>query len=413
MANDWARSLVSASCKRSGSGPPPHSLAGGAIAFASFGGFSSTLGIAVSVLLVFVAFIGLVLVSITLNFAPLYVVAGFQERRGIGAALMNAGRRSLSFIWYTLMSMLVIVGGVVFLVGLPFGMLAGIAWFALGPSAFSVLFLLGALAALALIGVLFYFLVRFMFGVWLVADGHARGIGALVASRELTRGHFPPLLGRFLGLGLIFFLLMLPAFFIMFAGAAFGGSALVVGRVLEGLYIGLFLIPIGLGAQYVLYANLQTMAGTPASHGRGKYILFAILGAVCVPLLFAGPLLLLTSLNAASVKARNAGVASDMRSIQLGAALYYDAHASSYGTAASCAEGMFAGDTIIAPTLASIRSRQLVPLCRSNGAAYVVYVPASSGGWCVDSAAGNGSLIPSVPTGFSCSESVASSTLGQ
>ncbi|MBU6323731.1 hypothetical protein KGQ55_03520 [Patescibacteria group bacterium] len=365
-------------------------LAGGLV-FVLSGGASnfSMLALFVALALVFIVFV--IFIGVTLNFAPFYVAGGHARSVGVKEALAEAWHRSGSLLWYTVAVSLATSGATLLFAGVPVGAVALIALFALGGGSLSAALGagLGIFIALAVLGVLAVLVVLalvatwFLFGPWLVIEGAARGIGALRASRELVRGRFWPILGRWLGIAVLFVLAMIPILIVMAALAAAGSGGALVGRTLEGLYVALLLVPVIVGAQYTLYESVRSVPTTDA-RGRGWYVFLAVFGLLIVPALLL-PAVLLASLNTARTKGSDFAVQSDLNTIRVESEIYYS-KANSYGTAASCAEGMFASDPTEAMVVASLdRVNGGMTLCRADGTAYVVYSPLSSGGWCADS----------------------------
>lgn len=94
----------------------------------------------------------------------------------------------------------------------------------------------------------------------------------------------------------------------------------------------------------------------------------------------------LTSLNAARVKARDARVKAEMSSLRASMEVYYDSH-NGYGTATNdCTAGGFADASSYIEDLTTISE---APRCYAVGTAYAISVDLPSADvddWCVDSA---------------------------
>ena len=90
--------------------------------------------------------------------------------------------------------------------------------------------------------------------------------------------------------------------------------------------------------------------------------------------------IVLTSLNSARGKAEDAKVKADLSGLRSAAEIYYSDNNDSYGSAASCAEGMFADDSV-SPYLRDALGLE----CVANGQTYAVSATLENGSFCVDS----------------------------
>lgn len=95
----------------------------------------------------------------------------------------------------------------------------------------------------------------------------------------------------------------------------------------------------------------------------------------------------LASLNSARDKGADAAIKANLANIRAQAQLYYEDNGSSYGTAANCSAGMFAGDDTVANQVAAASSSASGSVaCVSDGDNWQVSAQLSSGNyWCVDS----------------------------
>ncbi len=155
-------------------------------------------------------------------------------------------------------------------------------------------------------------LTAFIFAPYFVIDKGMGPIEALKASARITKGNRLRVLGLITAGGLISLL---------------GFAALIVGLLVA--------LPITMIAYVHAYRRLS--AATDANEARqpltGGEIALVIVGAIIPGVLIVGGLLssiVLTSLNSAREKGREARTEADLKFLQLNLELYYDAHGNAY-----------------------------------------------------------------------------------
>ena len=152
-------------------------------------------------------------------------------------------------------------------------------------------FLVSILVALVSFGGMIIFIIpgiivgiMIMFAVFVLVNEDTRGIDALIKSREYVRGHWWPIFGRVLLIGLIFF-------------------ALSIIPLLGALISILFLTPFMMVYMFIMYKNLKEIKGevfideAKQNKTKNKLTVFLILGIIAIPMLiiFAGSIPFLLS----------------------------------------------------------------------------------------------------------------------
>ncbi|HYF28850.1 MAG TPA: hypothetical protein VEA36_00605 [Candidatus Paceibacterota bacterium] len=213
-----------------------------------------------------------------LGLAMLMVFVAEPGSLSARAALGRAAPQVFRFLWVNVLTVLVYSGILALVAGIP----ALVLYFVAGP--------VPALVA----GLVLFFVAAivtspwFSFVGWAFADQGARGMQALLTSREMVRGRNWSVLWRMVVIGFLVgiatVILVIP--FELIALALPG----VVGDILSEIGSGIaqvLLAPIFVGALYALYAHLKPVAGAPTPVGNGKrYTLLAILGVLFVPAFF-------------------------------------------------------------------------------------------------------------------------------
>ena len=206
-----------------------------------------------------------VIVSIWVAVALLYAVYE-RDHINVSEALKKGGRRFFSYLWISLLSGFIALGG--FLLFIIPGIILSV-WFS--------------------------------FGLYILVAEDRRGLNALLRSKHLVQGYWWPIFGRFLALGLLGIGVMAPFIIAGFLLENVENLAVVgLFQVLQGvasLLFSAFTIIFG----FVLYENVKNVkgpaaAGEPDQSQKTKFILLGILGVLAIPiimiLLFAFALIL-------------------------------------------------------------------------------------------------------------------------
>ena len=195
-----------------------------------------------------------VIVSIWVAVALLYAVYE-RDHINVSEALKKGGRRFFSYLWISLLSGFVVLGGFILLI-IP-GIILSI-WFSLG--------------------------------LYVLVAEDRRGMNALLRSKQLVQGYWWPVFWRFLAIGLVGVGIMLP---FIIAGFLLENvenlAALGLFQVLQGvasLLFSAFTIIFG----FLLYENIKQVKGAavaaePDQGQRTKFILLGILGLLAIPLM--------------------------------------------------------------------------------------------------------------------------------
>jgi len=183
---------------------------------------------------------------------------------------------------------------------------------------FSYLWLIIASGIIVTGGMFLFFIPGVVFAVWfslaafVFVNEDARGMSALLKSKEYMRGQWFAVFWRWLALGLIAWLISIPAglaisvalFIIkLIAGAMLGSTAGQYAGIIIGL---IFLIPlqaiiVSLGMIYgsLIYRNLRTLRGSfefaPSGGQKIGFLAIGIIGALLPLLLFGAAIIALFS----------------------------------------------------------------------------------------------------------------------
>lgn len=116
----------------------------------------------------------------------------------------------------------------------------------------------------------------------------------------------------------------------------------------------------------------------------------------------------LTSLNAARTKAKDARVKAEMSSLRAAMEIYYDSHSQSYGTATTGACNIALApwsDGTVSPIITSLGNLSTDTDCNANGQFYAVTAKlpgvstATDDYWCVDSTGASDSIDDALAAG--------------
>ncbi len=161
-------------------------------------------------------------------------------------------------------------------------------------------------------GFMLFVIPGIILSVWLafaqiisVVEGE-KGLRAIVKSREYVRDYFWPILGRFLLLSVIlfvvYFILMAIAGFVASLFSSFGSTVFVLVLSLLGSAINFLFVPLGVIYAYLLYGNVKQVKGEvlidPAKKQGLRYLLVGLAGWVLIAVVSIFLLSLLVSLFA-------------------------------------------------------------------------------------------------------------------
>lgn len=210
-----------------------------------------------------VAYVVLIVASLWMQLAQLYVVVNHEREVTFTEAYGATKKYILSLLWIGILTALIVASGFMLLI-IPGIIFAG--WF--------------------------------VFSQVVLVDQNVRGLNALLTSREYVRGRWFGVFGRMLVFGLVFLLLLL--LFTGVEGAMQRAGLHILGTLVSILssvvQVALsFLMTIYL---YVMYANLKELrpgAVSIAATTRTKFIILAIFGLVSFGAMAAIPVLLIAS----------------------------------------------------------------------------------------------------------------------
>ena len=245
------------------------------------GALSAPLGLSIGSFLIILgiaslAWIVIMLLHLWSQVALIYLISQ-NEGKGIISAYRYAVRKTFSYLWIIIAASIIGVGGMLlfFIPGLIF-----MIWFSLAAFVF--------------------------------VNEDARGMSALLKSKEYVRGQWFAVFWRWLALGLIAWLISIPAglaisvalFIIkLIAGAMLGSTAGQYAGIIIGL---IFLIPlqaiiVSLGMIYgsLIYRNLRTLRGSfefaPSGGQKAGFLAIGIIGVLLPLLLFGAAIIALFS----------------------------------------------------------------------------------------------------------------------
>jgi len=235
----------------------------------------------VSLGLILVLWLAFLLLNFWAQIALIRVVAKREERIGVKEAYFYAIRKTFSYLWVIILSGIIITGGM-FLFFIP--------------------------------GVVFA--VWFSLAAFVLVNEDARGMAAILKSKEYMRGQWFAIFWRWLALGLIAWLISIPAgiaisvapsIIKLIAGAVLGSTAGQYAGVMIGL---IFLIPlqaitVSFGIIYgsLIYAHLRLLRGSfefnPSGGQKIGFLAIGIFGIIFPLLMFGYAIMnILTSFGA-------------------------------------------------------------------------------------------------------------------
>ena len=179
-----------------------------------------------------------------------------------------------------------------------------------------------ALAGLAIIGGFILFVIPGIFVlVWLrfsglivVIDGDARGLSAILKSKEYVRGYWKKVFWRIFIFGLI---VTIPAFIL---------NLIPIVNFVAGPVFGFIVAPLGVIYSYLLFSSIKQAKGpfefAPSRKAKLGFGILALLGTIILPVILA--VSVLSSLDISKTRARDARRVSDVSNFQLLAEIYYE-----------------------------------------------------------------------------------------
>lgn len=179
-------------------------------------------------------------------FAALALIFALQEKVGAGESYRLVFRNFWSYLWLTILSGAVVLGGAVMLV-IP-----------------------------AII-----FSIWFIFTNYVFASEGEKGMNAILRSRQYVQGHWWQIFGRSLLLGIVILVLLLVCGFIaeIFAGDKGGGLIALITDVLI-----IVITPLATTYFYALYQNVKSLKpevrNAPPTGPRGFFYVSAVLGVL-------------------------------------------------------------------------------------------------------------------------------------
>lgn len=162
-------------------------------------------------------FVAVGIVSLWSQLALIYAIKDYSENIGIIKSYRRAAEKLLSFLWMSIISAFIIIGGA-FLLIVP-GILFAI-WFSLA--------------------------------VFILVGENLKGMDALLKSREYIRGRFRSVFSRLIYIGLISFLISSPIFFFRFMDLPLLES---VVKIIISLVVG----PLSMIYYFLVYKNLRVL----------------------------------------------------------------------------------------------------------------------------------------------------------
>lgn len=183
-----------------------------------------------------------------------------------------------------------------------------------------------------------------------------RGLRALMRSRELVRGYWWPLAGRFLVILILFIIVFLiagVALGIVSTVAGFSSDTPTAGTLVVGLFyqgVGTFITVVGLfiGAElfHVLAAKRPSVPNAEYA-GTGKYRVLVILGLL-LPVMLVVLVVILASLNTAQETGREVMLKSSMSNARSQAEIFWNEHDFTYQGVCDELSGLISGGSVVA-----------------------------------------------------------------
>jgi hypothetical protein len=249
-----------------------------------------------TLLIAFIVGIGLaILIAVILNFwgvVALMHAVNTAEDIGPGVAFKRALPQLLSYGWLVSLMSAIAVG--VFFVGLviPGALLFTVYFFIESLITAPIAHMLVGIGV-SLVVILFYLAFSLLvstwmnFSLWLLIEQKAKGLQALIVSRQMVYGRFWAILGRTVGVSaLIIVPAIVGAFLIMLLTTLAAPRYANGVETFVGQFITLIITPIILAAFGALYARAkQKDTSTVPAHGKGFFISFSVLGVASLVLL--------------------------------------------------------------------------------------------------------------------------------
>ncbi len=272
-----------------------------------------------SVIITFVfAIITLLIVAVMVWLLFWITLAGMQAIRGhkeeVTFVTAFGSARSLvwSFLWLSIIVVLVSSGGIFIFSILPGALLALLGF--LSPVALIIpgIYLVVSLAIFASL-----FGTWFIFSGWVFLTESLRGIHALMASRELVRGRFWKIYGRAWG---IFFVIGFGMWVFKFVFTLILFFIPMVSGIVVMIASMLFFMPFALATVYFLYENVRLQVpvipeSPPKVHKA--FVPYAIVGVVAVIAFLMLPPIISSSLHHARQIGNDGTIKSDVSTMQL------------------------------------------------------------------------------------------------
>lgn len=215
--------------------------------------------------------------------AGMKIISGHAQRVSLRQALTSAFSEVPSFVWMIVIAFLIVIG-----VGALLTILSSaiIALLGVISGMHNLAVMIGGAAVVIswlVVGVLFS--IWFVFSYWVFVDEDKRGIGALVASRELVRKDFGAIFWRLFAAT---FLVYLVYYISLVLNSLFlSGIVYSVVSILLYLASALFLIPLILSIVYEIFRSVKVRVGAEVQQNKKlhKYFMgYAVFGAVGVVL---------------------------------------------------------------------------------------------------------------------------------
>jgi|GEM_PF-445728 len=250
----------------------------------------------VGFVLILALFLAVIIIQFWSQVALIYAIKDSEENIGIKESYKRGWRKIKPFIWVSILSSFIIIGGYIFFV------IPGI-----------------------------IFTVWFIFAVYIVVAEDLKGMNAILKSREYVRNYWWQVLWRLL---FLFIVITITLVVILLIGIIVGsilsffiGEAITQGIFnLMGDFVSVIIAPLSMIYSFLIYNNLRKIKGDfefkPSAKTKKSFIAVGVLGILAIPLLFI--LIVLVSLNSAKDKAADTARFADISQIQINLMIYYD-----------------------------------------------------------------------------------------
>lgn len=237
-----------------------------------------------------VAVLFMITINVWSNVALLHAIKGGPEQLGFFASYGRGARHIFSFLWVSILTTLVVMGGFIFLI-VP--------------------------------GIIFS--VWFMFGAMVVVDDNTRGMNALLKSREYVRGRWWGTVWRMFFMMLISILILIAlvlfSFLLIFFGVS-GGE-----YIISALWMP-FGFPLMMTYLFMLYENLKVTRGSfvfaPTGKKKAPFVILATLAPVLIIVAIAVVVIFpLVSLNNARNLAGEDYIKTNLSVTRVSAEVYF------------------------------------------------------------------------------------------